>query len=247
MLHSQPESTYVSQQKRPSEIIFVRHAESDRNAVKQGNVYFADDAARAKVYGVPDHRIQITERGREQARITGVYMRDRFKRPHFVYHTGYARTEQTMELVLAAQPKRAIKKIQVRMNPFIREREPGFAYDMTTAEAENAFPWLQEYWQTFGGFFARPPGGESLSDVLNRVYTFVNMLFRDRQGKCVWVFTHGGTLRLIRMVLERWDYEQALRWPKGQSPQNCGITRYAYDTKKKRLTLTEYNTTAWKE
>ena len=35
----------------------------------------------------------------------------------------------------------------------------------TKEEAEKSFPWLREYWETFGGFFARPPGGESLADV----------------------------------------------------------------------------------
>ena len=135
--------------------------------------------------------------------------------------------------------------IKIRMNPFIRERDPGYTYDMTRPEAEKAFPWLNEHWQTFGGFFARPPGGESLSEVSQRVYTFLNTLFRDRAGKKVWVMLHGGTLRAVRFLLEHWTYDEALYWPKGQSPENCGITVYAFDKKKGRLVLQEYNTIAW--
>ena len=104
------------------------------------------------------------------------------------------------------------------MNLFVRERDPGFTYDMTEAEAEAAFPWLSEYWQTFGSFFARPPGGESLADVVGRVHTFLNTLFRDRAGQKVMVVTHGGTIRCFRFALERWGYEQASRWSTTRRP-----------------------------
>jgi probable phosphoglycerate mutase len=137
-------------------------------------------------------------------------------------------------------------RINVRSNPFIRERDTGYAYDMTKAETEAAFPWLQEHWDTFGGFFARPPGGESLADVASRVYTFLNMLFRDRAGQVVFVVTHGGALRAFRFLLERWTYDQALSWPDGESPCNCGITDYRYDPGLGRLTLQSYNVAYWR-
>jgi hypothetical protein len=46
----------------------------------------------------------------------------------------------------------------VRHNLFIRERDPGHAYNLTDAEAAEAFLWLKDYWNTFGAFFSRPPG-----------------------------------------------------------------------------------------
>src|SRR5687767_989135 len=148
---------------RPALLVLVRHAESARNQAKKGSVYFADDAARQVVRGTPDHLIELTEDGHKQALQTGVGIRERFGVFDYVYTSGYARTEQTAEGILAAysEPERELMK--VRMNLFIRERDPGFAYDMTRDEAETAFPWLHEYWQTFGGFMARPPGGESLA------------------------------------------------------------------------------------
>jgi broad specificity phosphatase PhoE len=181
-----------------------------------------------------------------QALMTGVRLREIFGAPDYVYHSGYLRTIQTTEGILNCFGEGAKSRINVRMNQFIRERDPGYAYDMTTPEAEAAFPWLRSHWDTYGGFFARPPGGESLSDVSQRVYTFLNTLFRDRAGKKVWVVTHGGTLRAIRFILERWDYEKALHWPEGQSPKNCGVTVYNFDEMKRRLVLQEYNTVFWK-
>jgi len=74
----------------------------------------------------------------------------------------------------------------------------------------------------------------------------LNTLFRDRAGKRVAVVTHGGTIRAFRFLLERWTYEQALRWPEGQSPENCGVTVYELDEEKRRLILKEYNTVLWR-
>jgi broad specificity phosphatase PhoE len=236
----------MSEIERPALLVLVRHAESARNKAKQGTVYFADEEARRTVRGVPDHKIALTEEGMVQAEKTGVYLRTRFGIPNYLYHSGYERTIQTADQILKAYPAEESKKVRVRMNPFIRERDPGYTYDMTETEVAAAFPHLEEYWQTFGGFFARPPGGESLAEVAERVYTFLNMLFRDRAGKKVWVVLHSGTLRAMRFLLERWPYEQATHWPPGQSPENCGITVYQYDPEQERLVLREYNTVAWR-
>src|SRR5215207_1423576 len=180
---------------RPALLVIVRHAESARNQAKKGRTYFADDAARRVVRGTADQLIELTEDGHKQASQTGVAIRERFGAFDYVYTSGYARTEQTAAGILAAYSQEEREAMKVRMNIFIRERDPGFTYDMTEAEAEAAFPWLNEYWQTFGGFMARPPGGESLADVVARVHTFLSELFRDRAGQKVMIVTHAGTLR----------------------------------------------------
>lgn len=228
--------------KRPALIVLVRHAESARNKVKRGRTYFADDEARRTIKGIPDHEIPITEEGRVRAVKTGLALRERFGTFDFAYHSGYLRAVQTLDVLLDAYPEEEKNMIQVRQNAFIRERDPGYAYDMTEEEAEAAFPWMREYWQTFGGFFSRPIGGESLADVVARVYLFLNMLFRDRPEKKILVVNHGGTLRCFRFLLERWVYEQALHWPPGQAAENCGVTVYEYSQAEKRLVLREYNT-----
>jgi probable phosphoglycerate mutase len=230
---------------RPALLVLVRHAESARNQAKKDGVYFADDAARRIVRGTPDHLIELTSDGHKQAAQTGHAIRERFGVFDYVYTSGYARTEQTAEGILAAYPAEEREQMKSRMNIFIRERDPGFTYDMTQDEAETAFPWLNEYWRTFGGFMARPPGGESLADVVARVHTFLDTLFRDRAGQKIMVVTHGGTLRCFRFALERWGYEQAQRWAPGQSPANCGVTTYRCDNAGSRLDLEDYNRVYW--
>ena len=231
---------------RPALLLLVRHAESKTNEVKKGSIYFADEEARAVLKGVPEHKIPLTPMGIRQAERTGKYLKKRFGVFDYVYHSGYLRAVQTAEGILKAYNDAERRHLQVRQHLFIRERDPGYTFDMTQTEAERAFPWLKEYWQTVGGFFARPVGGESLAQVSERVYLFLNMLFRDRAGKKILVVTHGGTLRCFRFLLERWSYDQALAWPPDQKPANCGVTVYQYDLSKKRLALRDYNLVGYK-
>ncbi len=228
---------------RPTLVVFVRHAESARNVAKKGTTYFADEYARSLVRGIPDQEIEITLEGKLVARKTGDFLREKFGTFDCAYHSGYERTIQTLDSLLLAYPEAERSLIKVRQNPFIRERHPGYTYDMTEDEAEAAFPYLKEYWKTHGGFMAEPPGGESLATVVARVYIFMNMLFRDRAGQKILVVTHGGTLRCIRYLLERWTYKQAEKWPQGQTPKNCGVTYYLHNEELNRLVLGEYNLT----
>jgi broad specificity phosphatase PhoE len=135
-----------------------RHAESARNLAKKGSRYFLDDESRKAVQGVADHHVQITDEGRRQAVLTGRALRSEFGVFNYVYHSGYRRTQETAEHLLAAYTEEERKSMQLRHHLFLRERDAGWTYDMTTIEAEAAFPWLQGYWDTFGRFFARPPG-----------------------------------------------------------------------------------------
>lgn len=229
---------------RPKQIILIRHAESARNVAKKDTTYFADEYARRHIKGVPDYKIPLTKAGEEHARQTGEYLRERFGTFDYIYHSGYKRTKDTLENLLKAYTIDEREQIKIRHNAFIRERDPGFTYDMTEAEATTAFPWLQEYWDTYGGFLAHPPGGESIAKMTERVYQFIGMLFDNNANQNVLVVTHGGTIRAFRFLLEHWSYEQAITWPPGTEPKNCGITVYNYSAEEHHLVLGEYNTTA---
>lgn len=230
----------------PSLLVLARHSESVRNKAKKGNIYFPDEEARQYVVGIPDDKIEITAHGIWQSEKTGPEIRERFGVFDYVYHTGFTRTIQTMEGMLKAYTAEERKLMKIRMNQFIYERHSGYAYDMTTEEAEAAFPWLKEYWRTFGGFFAQPPGGESIAQMVARVNNFIIELNEKRKGKKVLVFLHGGTIRCIRFILEHWTFDQAKSWPKGQAPENCGVTTYVYSPTSERLELEEYNKVYWK-
>jgi broad specificity phosphatase PhoE len=228
----------------PTLLVVVRHAESIRNQIKKDTVYFADDAARRVVRGTPDHEVALTPAGHEQARQTGRAIRERFGLFDCVYTSGYTRTEETAQGLLEAYTDEERARIKVERSFYIRERDPGYAYDMTEAEARAAFPWLAEYWQTFGPFFSRPPGGESLADVAARVDTFLTMLSREHDGQRVLLVVHGGTIRCLRLLLERWPYEKVSELFAEEAPKNCGVTTYERSATGE-LRLVEYNRVYW--
>lgn len=220
---------------RPSLLVLVRHGQSERNVARQGNTFFPDDESRRGLRGEPDHLTALTERGVAQALAAGENVREQFGTFDYVYHSGYRRAAQTAEQMLEAYSPEEKAGVQIRHNLFLREREPGFTYDMTTTEAGDAFPWLQEHWDTFGRFFARPPGGESLADVAQRVYLFLGMLFRDRAGARILVVSHGGTMRMFRYLLERWTYDDVVERWSSEPVLNCGIIAYRFDEELGRL------------
>jgi broad specificity phosphatase PhoE len=223
----------------------VRHGQSQRNVAKPDNRLFLDDEARQSVRGVPDHRIALTEEGRRQARETGTALRARYGRFDHVYHSGYRRTVETAEGILDAYPSSDREAMPVQHELFIRERDAGHAYEMTDAEAVAAFPWLQEYWQTHGPFFARPPGGESLAEVCERVHTFLDELARTHAGRRLLVVTHAGTLRCFRYVLEEWTYDQAEHRFAHELIPNCSVTSYEYDPARGRLAVRDEARVYW--
>lgn len=175
--------------------------------------------------GVADHRTPLTARGRRQADIRGPRIWAAHGPFDVAWHSGYARTRETPERLLVAAPARPRARLRVGHHLVLRERDTGYAYDMTEREVRRAFPWLQAYWDTYGPVFGRPPGGESLADVARRGYLFLNMVFREAAGKRVLVVSHGGTMWMLRMLLERWPWDEAERpYTTGVIPQCSAVS-----------------------
>ncbi len=229
----------------PSLLLVVRHAESARNAVKKGAVFFKDAAQRDLVAGTPDYAIPLTDGGRRQARQSGQGIRLRFGAPDLVYHSGYDRTRDTAQGILEAYPAHERALIEVRRDYLLRERHAGFCYDMTEDEARAAFPFMKGYWRTQGGFIAVPPGGESLSMIHTNICLFLDRLRRDAAGKRVMLVTHGGPIRALRFELEGQTIDEANRPKTEDRPLNCGVTSYKYDPTRQTLVLTGHNTVFW--
>src|SRR5205809_7605730 len=87
---------------RPALLVLVRHGQSQRNVVKKVNRFYLDDEARKAVKGVPDHLIELTDEGWRQAKVTGIAIRDQYGLFDYVVHSGYRRTVQTCDAILAA-------------------------------------------------------------------------------------------------------------------------------------------------
>lgn len=232
----------------PAELKLIRHAESARNVALRGHIFYRDEAHRAALKGIPDYQIPLTDEGVRQATITGQTLAQTESRPpHVIIHSGYERTRRTAELILQGYPEADRRQVKLRMSDLIRERDPGYGYEMTVAEAAQSFPYLQEHWKTYGGFLARPPGGESLADTAMRVRMFLELELPRYSGQVVYVVTHGGTLRCFRFLLESLNYEQVRSWSNipGGHPDNCAVSTYSW-TADGEIFRQKHNEVLWK-
>jgi 2,3-bisphosphoglycerate-dependent phosphoglycerate mutase len=146
---------------------------------------------------------------------------------HALFHSGYQRTIETTAGLLRAYSPQEQALLSQHSDLLLRERDTGYAFDMTQEEFERHFPWMDHYWKTFGAFFAHPPGGESMAQVSQRVALFLDHLYRDLAGKKVLIVSHGGTIRAFRYWLEQWSYVQANEHFRSfAAPKNCAVTSY---------------------
>lgn len=71
-------------------------------------------------------------------------------------------------------------------------------------------------------FAVRYPGGESMMDVAHRIYSLLEDVKREHDGKNVLLVCHGGVLRLVRSYFEPMTNDEYFHY----SPGNADIREY---------------------
>lgn len=206
----------------PALLVITRHAESERNVAKRGSPFFPDAETAAPFRGHSDAATALTEAGRAAARALGLVLRDRFGAFDLIIDSGVRRTIETTEGVLEAWSDAERAGVSRVSDDLVRERDPGYAVNMTTDEAAHAFPWLRDYWKSEGPFYSRPPGGESLADVAMRVQRFLESQRAAMADRRVLVVTHVRTAQLLRLTLEAPSPDKGRHQPLG----NCEVLAY---------------------
>lgn len=127
---------------------------------------------------VPDWRIPLTHRGREQAFDCGRRLRRLIRDEKLsIYYSPYARTQQTL-----AEIRRSFDESQIqgeREDERLREQEMGNYQPMSQMDAT----WAAR--NEFSRLYYRFPFGESGADVGDRVSGFFDSLLRERIGLTV--------------------------------------------------------------
>lgn len=227
----------------PAKLVLIRHAESERNKALDGALFITDPSLLEAVAKIPDHKIALTEHGIAQAAATAASLKSSIGVPDVVFHSGYLRTKQTAAGLLGAYDPGTIV---VKENLALREREGGYTHVLLAADAQNYFPYLQDYWSVVGGLFARPVGGESLMDVIEqRLKPFLQMLFADYADKTVVLVTHGRVIQCLRFILDEmtWEEMEAFLSEKDNTPKNASVTVYGSEAGK--LHLKSWNQIYW--
>lgn len=195
----------VTEYQHVRNIVIVRHGQTPANAAGRTGRFFNTAGDIALLAGRPDHELPLTEKGREQARLIGRLIRERweFGQFNYYYDSGYRRAIETLDLVLEAFPETERAEGKRRSHLDLRERDAGYPYALTVHEGRNLFPWWERYELLVGPVYARPPGGESIADAWQRVHIFLNSVRRARAGKDVLLVTHGRLMVGFKYWLEK--------------------------------------------
>mmetsp|Transcript_8158 Transcript_8158/g.15139 ORF Transcript_8158/g.15139 Transcript_8158/m.15139 type:complete len:401 (+) Transcript_8158:72-1274(+) len=220
-------------------IFLVRHGESIGNI--QPEIYKS----------MPDHKIPLTDRGREMARNAGQKLQENFrslygansKIPHCrMWVSPFARTRETAKCMLETCGEWIS---DVKESPFLVEQDWGLFEGSGIEDAETHYPeeWrrLQRLRQHQGKFWARMPMGESCFDVCQRVSSMFGAIQRDRQPNWIKgrdgienivIVSHGVTIRSFLMM---WCHYSPEWFEVNRNPPNCSIVlveggscRYVY-------------------
>jgi 2,3-bisphosphoglycerate-dependent phosphoglycerate mutase len=179
-------------------IFLVRHAESVANL----------DESLFSTMG--DHTIPLSETGLQQARDVGQFIQNYHSmnlpdQPVRLWASPYKRTTQTAQGLYDNAPNVpwnvSVRNNHIFFDARLREREFGYFDGLTDEQIATTYPaqWqhYQKTKQESGHYYTRPFGGESASDVCDRLSTFKETLWRDmRNGhKNHVIVNHGFTLR----------------------------------------------------
>ncbi|CAF1391269.1 unnamed protein product [Adineta steineri] len=193
LAHQQHKLVRMSQ--RPKRIFLIRHGESQANV---------DTTLSARM---ADSRIELTERGHQQATEAGEKLRSIIGKEEsmYVYMSPYRRSKQTWTNI-----KKAFSPSQIlteREDPRIREQEFGNITDLQKRPHE-----LEDQ-DRLGHFFYRFSCGESGADVYDRASLFLDTLFREMDNghhdptQNIVIVSHGLFMRLFLMRYYRWNVE----------------------------------------
>lgn len=202
---------------RATRLFLIRHGE-------------VDPAWQGKIYGSLD--VPLSERGREDglrvARLLAETDLDA------VVSSGLTRTEH---MAACLRERRQLARID---DPALRELERGEWAGRLPSELEARWPGAWAAWFEDPAT-QRPPGGESLGDLLDRVRPRVEHWARLHAGRSLAVITHGWVVRVLvchvlgapLLVAPRLDVRTGdvavLRWPSEGGPGRLELEAFALD------------------
>lgn len=208
-------------------LFFLRHAEST------GNKMSADERALSKTH---NRDFPLTAKGREQARIVGEYLEEKFgtKQFNWVFESDFIRSRETLDIVLSQLSMRPkMRYTDARLN----EKWDGIFHELTKAEIEERYPEQLRLKERAGNYFYCAPGGESFPDVELRIRSFLDE-YQQRIffAKNTLIVGHGRWfLALQRLLLDQSEQEMMKLY--NQPVENCSLTIFESAQKKPKVVI----------
>ncbi|OGL95357.1 hypothetical protein A2348_01490 [Candidatus Uhrbacteria bacterium RIFOXYB12_FULL_58_10] len=183
----------------PLRLTLVRHGESEGNVAHHASLRGDDSCFTAEFLERHSRTWRLTERGREQARATGEWIRSN-NPPYSHYFTSdYFRARETAALL-------GLENAQWRVDFYLRERDWGDLDVMCHRDRLARFAENIER-RAINGFLWCPPNGETMVEVCGRVDRMLDTLHRECTDGRAIIVCHGEVMWAFRMRLERLTIE----------------------------------------
>jgi broad specificity phosphatase PhoE len=205
----------------PREILIVRHAQSAGNVARERAL--SAGAAVIDLEHGRDADVPLSQLGERQAAALGRWAERNIERIDAVVSSPYVRARETAVLALVAA---GWDDVPVVVDERLREKEFGVLDRLTRRGIIERHPEQAELRRVLGKFYYRPPGGESWTDVILRVRSYVESMLRDHADARIAIVTHQVVVLCLRYVLERMTEAQLLAVAAADDVANCGVTIY---------------------
>lgn len=207
----------------PVDLVLVRHGESEGNVARKLSLNGDDSVFTEEFRGRHNSRLRLTNRGREQARATGIWLKSNMPRTYDRYLvSGYLRAVETAALL-------DLPDAVWHQEFYLRERDLGLFEIMPENDKKNKHPEVYRQFQ-LDPFYWIPPNGESIAQLCLRVDRVLHTLHRECSDKRVLIVCHGLVIWAFRIRIERFTPTQYLK--KSQSRKsadqihNCQVIHY---------------------
>jgi broad specificity phosphatase PhoE len=208
----------------PKNLFLIRHGESEGNAINKkfketgDHTLFSDNFLR-----LHESQYNLTERGVIQATLAGQWLKENGL-------TSFDRmlvSNNNRALQTAAHLGLENPAWMIDFN--LRERENGL-FNVISPTQRYANCTDQEKFHDSQPFLFRPPQGESMGDVAQRIKIVLDTLARECDNKDVVIVCHGHVIRTFRIILEHMSLSQSNEYLNteedwGRVP-NCAIVHY---------------------
>ncbi len=207
----------------PLDLVLVRHGESEGNVARSLSEKGDDSVFTEQFRDRHSSEFRLTDRGIEQAKQAGKWIRNNFKFTFDRYMvSGFARAMET-----AAHLK--LPRAVWDQDFYLRERDMGDFDIMPEAEKQAKYEASYRAYQR-DPFYWTPPNGESVAQLCLRVDRVLQTLHRECEGMRVIIVCHGMVMWAFRIRLERLTPAMFLAQSQDQSGEyrirNCQIIHY---------------------
>lgn len=197
-------------------IFLIRHGESICNTGENYKL------------GLPDHKVYLTDKGKEQAHISAKFLMKYLKENNIdisnarMWVSPYTRTRQTADVF-----NEYLKITDRKEHINLVEQQYGLFDSLPDEQWEIQYPNEYRHYQKCidndGKFWVRYPMGESVFDVALRVHNFFGTIQRDYEKHGIdtlFIFTHGTALRAFTL---QWCHYTPEWFENERNPKNCWI------------------------